>query len=282
MRFLKLNFFVDYAVNGRRAMEDYLLTEAPSVSHLMDTEEIIYINVKLLDPADPHALGFTDGNSIIINRSAVYYYPLHEIVHTFNWNPLLNLGNNTKWMSEGFAEYLGKLLPIYEQTGKQSIYEDLNGRVRDEEMSIAPGTSYWYCLDSKQLVAAREWYLAQGGLIENVEVIDPRLYTDAVSFATLYRDAYTGSMGIPIGEKLQMFRPGLNLEGKYGMELSYTQAASFVGWLCDTYCINRVLDVYVNGAEGGLLDGKTYEELKSAWQADLISKGEGIEIPYKP
>ena len=52
-----------------------------------------------------------------------------------------------------------------------------------------------------------------------------------------------------------------------------------LGWLFAIYTIDWVLDVYINKAEGGVLDGKTYEELKSEWHAYLIAKGDGIEIP---
>jgi hypothetical protein len=184
------------------------------------------------------------------------------------------------WMKEGFAEYLGTLLTIYPQTAKRCVYEELNGPLNTEGREV-PGTSYWYFLDAEQFEAAKTWYLAQGSQMENEESVDPRLYADAVSFATMYRDA-GGSRGIPIGEKYDLLVPGFHNEGQDGVELSYTQAASFLAWLCDIYSIDRVLDVYVNHAEDGLLDGKTYEQLKSEWQADLISKGQGIDIPGKP
>lgn len=211
----------------------------------------------------------------------MYYFDLHEIVHTFNWNGFFL--HHTVMQVEGFAQYLGMLLPIYQQTEKRCIFEELNGRMFDvADTNIPPGTSYCYFLDPEQFGAAVEWYLAQGGLMENEESVNPRLYTDAVSFATMYRDAYGGSRGIPIGVKYELLNPRLNIEGQDGLELSYTQAASFVAWLCDTYSIDRVLDVYVNGAEDGLLDGKTYDELKSEWHADLLSKGEGIAIQGSP
>ena len=263
-------FLIDYAYYGRRALADYVLSEAPSVNHLMNPDEMITIEVREL----PVPLGYTDGNTIKVHRSAVYYYPLHEIVHTFDWN--LTLFHNACWLCEGFAEYLGKLLPIYQQTAKRAIFEDLSGH------KYKPGISYWYFLDSEQFEAAQEWYLAQGGGMENEESVDPRLYTDAVAFATMYRDAHGGSLGIPIGEKMEILSPRLNLAGQDGLELSYTQAASFVAWLCDTYSMDRVLDVYVNHAEDGKLDGKSYEELKSEWLADLRSKGQGIDIPGQP
>jgi hypothetical protein len=201
-------------------------------------------------------------------------------VHTFNWGDIWAF--NTLWLNEGFAEYLGKLLPIYHQTAKRCIYEDFNKHFHAEEMNTDPTISSWYFLDAEQFEAAQQWYLANGGQMENEESINPRLYTDAVAFATMYRDAYGGSRGIPIGLKYSVLSPNNNLEGQNGLELSYTQAASFIAWLCDTYTLDRVLDVYVNNAEGGLLDGKTYEELKSEWQDYLISRGEGITIPGQP
>lgn len=266
-------FLINYAYYGRKILEDYILAEAPSVSQLMDPQEMIAIEVRDLQTR----LGYTKDNTIVLNMSAVYYYPLHEIVHTFNWNSFLWL--KSVWLTEGFAEYLGKYLPIYQQTEKRCVFEDLNGHIHEEEMSIAPGKTFWYFLDPEQFAAAKAWYLAQGGKMENEESTDPRLYADAVAFATMYRNAYDGSRGSPIGEKYKALGIRLNFEGQDGLELSLTQAASFIGWLCDTYSIDRVLDVYVNQAEDGLLDGKSYAELKSAWQADLISKGQGIDIP---
>jgi len=269
-------FLMDYAYYGRKTLEDYILAEAPSVNQLMDPKEMITFEVRDLQTR----LGYTKDNTIVLNMSAVYYYPLHEIIHTFNWNSLL--WHKSAWLNEGFAEYLGKHLAIYQQTEKSCVFEDLNGHIHEEEMSIAPGKSYCYFLDSEQFAAAKAWYLAQGGQMENEESTDPRLYADAVAFATMYRNAYGGSRGIPIGEKYKDLSIRINLDGQDGLELSYTQAASFIGWLCDTYSIDRVLDVYVNHAEDGKLDGKNYAELKSAWQAVLLVKGQGIEIPGTP
>jgi hypothetical protein len=269
-------FFIYDAYYGRKALVEYLMSEAPSVNHLMNAEETINFEVRELGGR----LGYTRGNNITLNKSSVYYDILHEVVHTFEWKSSLN--NDDKiWMKEGFAEYLGTLLTIYPQTAKRCVYEELT-RPLDTEGREVPGTSYWYFLDAEQFEAAKAWYLVQGGQMENEESIDPRLYSDAVAFATINRDAHGGSRGIPIGEKYDLLVPGFHNKGQDGVELSYTQAASFVAWLCDTYSIDRVLDVYVNHAEDGLLDGKTYEELKSEWQADLISKGQGIDIPGKP
>ncbi len=267
-----VEFFLDQTYYGRQAMEEYLLSEAPSISSLMDPEEIILYYVKEMEPGDRRALGFANGNIITINQEAVHYYPLHEIVHTFNWNSELDA--SSAMLKEGFAEYLGKLLPLYPQTEKHCIYQDLNGRVHGTE-TVAVGKSYCYYLDPEQLEAAKQWYLAQGGRMDSEEAIDPRLFMDAVAFATMYRDGYAGSRGVPIGEKYSQIQPGR----QDGLELNYTQAASFVGWLIDTYTIDRVLDVYVNGAEDRLLDGKTYKDLKSEWLASLIAKGDGIAIP---
>ena len=118
--------------------------------------------------------------------------------------------------------------------------------------------------------------------METEEVVDPRLFTDAVAFVTIYRDAHDGARGLPIGKKYKILVPGLDLKGQEGLELSYTSAASFIAWMCDKYSLNRVLDVYVNHAENGLLDGKSYSELKSEWIADLRAKGAGIPVPGEP
>ncbi len=267
-------FLIYHAYYGRQALVEYILSEAPSISHLMNADEAITIEVKELEDQ----LGYTIGNTITINRSSVYYDPLHEIVHTFDWNAALN----SIWMVEGFAEYLGTLLPIYPQTAQRCIFEDLSGRVNEVGKSLAPGTSYWYFLDPEQLEAAKQWYLAQGGRMETEEVVDPRLFTDAVAFATIYRDAHDGARGLPIGKKYKIIVPGLDLKGQEGLELSYTSAASFIAWMCDKYSLDRVLDVYVNHAEDGLLDGKSYSELKSEWIADLRAKGAGIPVPGEP
>jgi len=267
-------FLIYHAYYGRQALVEYILSEAPSISHLMNPDETITIEVKELEDR----LGYTIGNTITINRSSVYYDPLDMIVHTFDWNE--RLSNNQVWLSVGFAEYLGKLLPIYPQTAKRCIFEDLSGQIHGSD-SVAPGTSYCYFLDPEQLEAAKQWYLAQGGRMETEEVVDPRLFTDAVAFATIYRDA-NGQRTVPMGIKFKALNPDFNPEGQEGLELSYTSAASFVAWMCDKYSLDRVLDVYVNHAENGLLDGKSYSELKSEWIADLRAKGAGIPIPGEP
>ncbi|MBN1371177.1 MAG: hypothetical protein JW987_04385 [Anaerolineaceae bacterium] len=272
-------FFIDFSYYGRKALEEYILTEAPSVKSKMSTDEISTMTVKDLGSR----LGFTkaDENRVFLQFSAAYYSPLHEIVHTFDWNQSL-LGDSL-WLTEGFAEYLGMLLPIYPQTKKHAVYEDLSGRFREEETNGEGNLSYWYSLYPDQAAAAKSWYLAQGGSMEDKESVDVRLYTDAVSFATMFRDAAGGPSNWPIGYVYKTLYPGQSRwEGQDGLELSYTQAASLVAWLCDTYTLDRVLNVYVNGAEDGLLDGKTYAELKAEWQADLKSKGQGIPIPDAP
>jgi hypothetical protein len=240
----------------------------------MNADEAITIEVKELEDQ----LGYTIGNTITINHSSVYYDPLDMIVHTFDWNE--RLSNNQVWLSVGFAEYLGKLLPIYPQTAKRCVFEDLSGQIHGSD-SVAPGTSYCYFLDPEQLEAAKQWYLAQGGRMETEEVVDPRLFTDAVAFATIYRDA-NGQRTVPMGIKFKARNPDFNPEGQEGLELSYTSAASFVAWMCDKYSLDLVLDVYVNHAENGLLDGKSYSELKSEWIADLRAKGAGIPVPGEP
>lgn len=269
-------FFIYQAHYGRKALAEYIMSEAPSVRHLMNPEETISFEVRELGGR----LGYTSGNTIILNKSSVYFDILHEVVHTFEWNSTFN--NDTLWMAEGFADYLGMLLPIYYQTEKRAIFEDLSGRVNEGDPGNFPGTSYWFYLDAEQLEAAKAWYLAQGGRMVTEESIDPRLFADAVAFATMHRPAHAGSRGISIGEKYDALVPGFRLAGQDGMELSYTQAASLIAWLCDTYTLDRVLDVYVNHAEDGLLDGKSYDELKSDWQANLLAKGEGIAIPGAP
>lgn len=269
-------FLIYNAYHGRKALVEYLMFEAPSVNHLMNPEETITFEVRELGGR----LGYANGNTITLNKSAVYFDILHEVVHTFEWDSSLN--GDTLWMKEGLAEYLGTLLSIYPQTARRCVFDDLSGRLNTEGESSELGTSYWYYLDPEQFEAAKAWYLAQGGQMEDEESVDPRLYTDAVSFATLYREAHGGSRGISIGMKYDLLVPGFRLEGQDGMELSYTQAASFIAWLCDTYSLNRVLDVYVNHAEDGKLDGKSYAQLKSAWLAGLRSKGQGIAIPGMP
>ena len=269
-------FFIYDAYYGRKALAEYLMTEAPSISHLMNPEEEVTFKVHDLS-------GFvasTTGNTMSLNKSGVYYDILHELVHTFEWNSILNK-ENTLWLSEGFADYLGTLLTIYPQTTKRCVYEELTGPLNTVDSGV-PGTSYWYFLDPEQFAAAKAWYIAQGGRMDSEDSVDPRLYADAVSFATIYRNTHFGTRGITIGEKYDLLVPGFHNEGQDGVELSYTQAAAFVGWLCDTYTIDRVLDVYVNHTEDGLLDGKTYSELKAAWQATLLQKGQGIEPPDEP
>jgi hypothetical protein len=261
------------ATTGYKALTDYLLENAPSVKALTDSNESITIEVKKLDVM----LGYTQGNTISIHNSAVLFDVIHEIVHTYDWNEKLYYGDMNILFSEGFAEYLGKLLPIYEQPGKIAIWQDING----EELS--PGISFWYCLDEEQLASAKEWYLSQGGSLQDQESINPRLFTDAIAFATIYRNAYDGPLGISIEEKYtRLFGRSFSTRDFDGLELSYTQAASFVGWLCDTYTVDVVMEKYVNHDENTALEGMEYETLKQAWLADLKIRGKGIPIPDSP
>ena len=75
-------FLIYHAYYGRKALVEYILSKAPSISHLMNPDETITIEVKELEDQ----LGYTIGNTITINHSSVYYDPLDMIVHTFDWN----------------------------------------------------------------------------------------------------------------------------------------------------------------------------------------------------
>lgn len=274
----EVEFLIDQAYYGRRALAEYLMAEAPSVSEKMDPEAMITITV--LEENAP--LGYfmrRENSTLYINASAMPGLVLPPLVHTFKWNPSMD----QTWLIFGFAEYLGKYLPIFTQPEKACIFNELNGGVYSgEDADIEPGTSACHFLDPEQLAAAKAWYLAQGGGMETAADIDPRLYADAVSFATLYRDALGGLRGATIADKFSALNPALTGEGQDGVELSFTQAASLLAYLCDTYSIDRVLEVYVNGAEDGSLDGKTYAELKAEWQANLMEKGAEIAIPGQP
>jgi len=277
-------FLIDHAYYGRIAIVDYLLSEAPSISHMMDPHELIEVDVRKLD----YASGRVNGNKVSINQAGVYFDILHDIIHTFNWVTDAPARDEV-WQIEGMNEYLGKLLPLYPQTEKLAVYQDLNGRMYNngEEftgggITVQAGTSYWYMLDPEQVEAAKAWYLAQGGQIEPEESVDPLLYAHAVAFATIYRDAYPSMRSHPLGMRYQSFTPGEINPGQEGLELSTTQAASFVAYLCDTYTLDRVLAVFITNAEDGLLDGKTYTELKAEWQTYLMENGEGIAIPGQP
>lgn len=258
------------AYTGYQAITEYLLTNAPSITQLTSTQDRVTVEVRKLDVM----LGYTEGNTIKIHNSAVLFDVLHEIIHTYDWNKKLYLGNDNLLLTEGFAEYLGKLLPIYEQTVKKAIWDDLNG------WEWSPGISAWYCLDEEQLFAAKEWYLQQGGSLADEDAIDPRLFYDAIAFATMFRNAHDGPLGISIEEKYSRLT-GRNyyMSDMKGLELNYTQAASYVAWLCDTYSLDTVMAKYVNYDEGTVLEGKDFETLKGEWLDYLREKGEGIPIP---
>lgn len=264
-------YLIYQADTGYKALVDYLLTNAPSVTELTKPQQRITIEVQALDVL----LGYTEGSTIRIHNSAVYYDVLTEMVHTFAWNQKLAFANDNLMLAEGFAEYLGKLLPIYDQTDKAAIWDDLSGWEAD------PGISYWFRLDSEQLDAARAWYLAQGGDLDSREAIDPRLFTDAMAFASLYRNAYGGPLGISIEEKAARLHQRLEVSAMEGVELNYIQAASYVAWLCDTYGLDEVMQRYVLN-DKTKLDGKNYEDLKLEWIATLIDKGSGIPVPDSP
>jgi hypothetical protein len=182
----------------------------------------------------------------------------------------LFLNNEGLLLQQGFSEYLGFLLPIYESPIKTIIWEDLNG------LEGVPGISYWYGLDEEQLDAAKALYLQQGGSLDSEDVIDPRLFTDAVAFATMNRDAYGGVLGISIEEKFERF---YDVSEMVGIDLTDAQAASYVAWLCDTYSMDTVMDKYVNNSEATPLEGKDFTTLKAEWLAYLRENGKGIFIP---
>lgn len=264
--------FIIRSYNDYMSLTDFLEINAPSITPILGPDERIVIEVNELAVA----LGYTDGKTIRINNSAVLYDVLHEIVHSYNWNYRLIFGNDNLVLGEGFAEYLGKYLQIGEQPIKTLIWEDFNGR------ESSPGISYWYCLDEEQLSAAIDWYWMHGGSLESEDSIDSRLFLDAIAFVTMYRDAHGGPLGISMGEKYERLNISRDISKMDGMELSYTQAASYAAWLSDTYTLDAVLDYFVNKSADTALEGKGYAELKLDWLAYLVSEGEGIQVPDSP
>jgi len=262
------------AYNGYRAITEYLVANAPSISPTLEPNETITIEVSQLDRVG----GYSRGNVIKILDFAAYFSVLHEVVHTYGWNVKLGLYDYNFLLTEGFAEYLGRLLPIYQQPVKEQIWMDVEG------WTSSPGISAWFFLDEEQLDTAKDWYLQQGGSLEYQDAVDARLFYDAISYATMYRDAYGGPMGISIEEAYS--RSNLlndrRLEDAEGLDLSYTQAASYVAWLCDTYSLDQVMQKYVNNEKGTELEGKDFDVLKEEWLAYLMEKGSGIPIPDSP
>jgi len=258
--------FIHRAYTGYQAISDYLVTNAPSINPLIRPEEVFTIKVKSTE----QPVGYLRGNTIILQQNSRPDFILGEIVRRYDWYDDLFLNKEGLILQQGFAEYLGFLLPIYESPVKKIIWDDLN------ELEGVPGISYWYGLDEEQLEAAKEWYLQQGGSLDSQEVIDPLLFTDAVAFATMDRGAYGGVLGIPIELKFQRYYDVMEMTG---VDLTDAQAASYVAWLCDTYAIDTVMAKYVNNVEDTALEEKEFTTLKQEWQDYLREKGEGIPIP---
>ena len=254
------------AYTGYQAISDYLITNAPSINHLIMPEETFTIEVKNTD--QPEALW--RGNMITLQQNSRPDFVLGEIVRRYAWYDDLLVNEEGLLLQQGFSEYLGFLLPIYETPIKTIIWEDLNG------LEGIPGVSYYYGLDEEQLTAAKAWYLQQGGSLDSQEVIDPRLFTDAVAFATMDRGAYGGVLGIPIELKFQRY---YDVSEMTGVDLTDAQAASYVAWLCDTYTIDTVMAKYVNNAEDTALEENDFPTLKQEWLDYLSEKGEGVPIP---
>jgi hypothetical protein len=258
-------FFIDHAYYDRDFLVQTLRSDAPKTYHLLDVEETIEFRVPLRH---------THGDKIPDQTGESNNWVLHEILHTFHWIELRT--SVALWLVDGFGGYMDNLFPIYQQAYRICILEELNGRMNEV------GTSYCYSLEADQLEAAQAWYVSQGGEMVNEVSIDFRLYIDAVVFATIYRDTDGGPLGKSLGEFYEASNPQIVLASQQGLELSFPQTTSFVAYLFETYTMDRVLDVYINHAEDGQLDGKTYEDLKSDWLGDLIARGKGTEVPGMP
>jgi hypothetical protein len=257
----------------RQTVDEYLLINAPSISDQLYSDEKITIEVRPLEVS----LGLIEGNIIKVHNYGIPYYVSSMMIMTYDWYDDLFFNNNAGLLLQyGFSEYLGHLLPIYEQTRKRIVWEDIQG------LESSPGISFWYFLDEEQLETAKAWYLKQDGSLEDEDDIDMRLFTDAIAYATIDRIAYGGPLGMSIGVRAQHFNPGLDLSEMDGLEMTYTQAASYVAWLCDTYSIDTVMDTYVNDDSSTALGSMDYETLKGAWLDDLKTRGEGIPIPDSP
>ena len=183
--------------------------------------------------------------SIYINDSSAL---LHETMHA------MGIGKKTTehiWLSEGLSDYFGKILNFNEQiaAGSIQIINAANQGYFDAGAEKGDPASIRYKRISKE-------YLEKGGRIDLAIHFDMRLYFDLIAHAELEMGTF-----VTLGETYDKVN---DKESKHtGRELSYSQAASLVAYLADTYGIDQVLKAYES--QSTAVFGKSYEELKALW-----------------
>ncbi len=180
---------------------------------------------------------------------------LHESLHAMG---LRTDREELIWLSEGLCNYLGKIMGFNPQfaSATGSILQLAEAGYFDERAEAGEK----YAIHSKRIYEA---YTAAGGSLASLGEFDLVLYHDVLVTLEL---ELSDDDRVTIAEAYKTFD-----DREYtapGTDLTYTEATSFVTYLVKTYGLDRVMQALQREDVVEVL-GKTYEELRAAWEAAL-------------
>lgn len=198
-----------------------------------------------LDGSTVSRTSFPGGNMYIND----FYSALHEAMHAMGIRD-----NGNIWLSEGICSYFGEMLGFNDLIAASNIQMLTLAKEGYFDERAAAGEEY--SLGYKTLY---EMYSARGGLLDNVDNFDLRLYSDIFSAVVSDLDDAT-TVGEIYESSSQKEYEGI------GGELTYAEAKSLVLYLADVYGIDKVLDAY-RTQDISAAFGKDYEGLKVDWRS---------------
>ncbi|MBQ8440250.1 MAG: hypothetical protein IJX19_06305 [Clostridia bacterium] len=240
--------FLYYNTTGLFEMIDYLKNNG--LSEGLNTERKFQYFMTF-DGSGISKTTYANGNMYIND----YASALHEAVHAMG---IGTANTDHIWLSEGICNYFGKVLGFNDQLAASYIQIlTMTQQGKFDELASAGNQS---AIIYKKI---HEKYTNRGGRFDSIDTFDLGLYIDIGAKIEL-------ELGSSSYSTLGSTYEALNKKEctSVGAELSYAQATSMIGYLADTYGINKVLEAY-RTQKIDIVFGKTYEELKALWLEHL-------------
>lgn len=239
--------FLYFSTTGLFEMIEYLKTN--HLSESLDTERDFRFYMTF-DGSGTSRTVYANGNMFINDG----YSTLHEAMHAMGITDDSHI-----WMSEGICTYFGKMLGFHDQVASYYIQMMLMAKQGyfDERASAGDQTARM----QKQIY---EEYTACGGKMDHVDHFDYRLFFD-IQARLEQESGSTATLGAVYKALNKKTFTGT------GGELTYSQSGSLTAYLADIYGIEKVMEAYRTQDVPGVF-GKSYEELKTDWQAYLAKQ----------
>lgn len=231
---IQMEELIHRTMNYRNYLTQYLLEHAPINFKKLNTESINKFYLRT-------GLSASSVNRVRneINLSFGVIGVSHEMVHK-----MIPYARNEIWLDDGLAEYLSSIIyPEYEK--KEWYYNTMCLLSQDDDM--------------------KKYYLEYNGSLANVNDFNMRIAIDAYCYAKIRNPLLswenTHYRSPVISEIYQIS----NENKKYGDELTYFQACSFVNYLVNEYSLDTVIGFCMSNESYEEYFGASYLILKENW-----------------